>query len=237
MAARSNETTRKPRRRNHPWAIPVGILIFVLTIIGIGSLVKSGVTEVKKLTNDDADKTKYADFLTPVVMFDPDPFDDIKNANGNQLLESSIWALLKNDKDPHKYESDDGWLTVPVKDVNKEFARLYGSDIKPSHKTIEGYGYEFQYDDVNKAYLVPLTGVEPIYTPKVLKISQKGDSTILYVGYIANSEWTQDKNGNAVAPKPAKYVSITLRGKAGSQHVSAVQLAEKPIVATTSKKK
>lgn len=226
---------RKPRRRQRRWAAPLGLLIVVLSVIGLFTLGKSGVEGVKKLVNNDAKKAAYEEFLSGVVMIDPDPFDDVKKANLDQLVEAAIWSLLKSNTDPYKYEDDEGWMKVPAKDVEAQFQKMFGSDVKLAHKTVSGYGFEFTYDPSTKTYKIPPTGVEVTYIPDVEKIEKKGDAVILTVGYIAGSKLEQDENGNLKPTTPDKYMLITLRAKDGKQYVSAIQAADVEITAATKK--
>lgn len=222
---------RPRRKRRHPWAFPLGLAIIALAVTGAVMLISTGVNEIKKLTDDSQLKTKYETFLAPVVMNDPDPFDDISKANMSQLLDATIWALLKSNPDPDKYEYSEGntvGIIVPKGDVEVQFERLFGTEVKPKHMTVEGNSYEFVYDEAKQSYIIPLTGVLPTYTPKVYKINKKGNSTILTVGYIGGSDWAQDEQGNFVAPKPGKYMKITLRENGKSYYISAIQATDAP---------
>lgn len=231
------ESTRvpRPRRRRRRWAAPLGLLIVALTVVGLFTLGKSGADGIKKLVNNDAKKAAYEELLAGVVMIDPDPFDDVKKANLDQLVEAAIWSLLKSNEDPYKYEDDNGWMRVPAKDVETQFQKMFGSDVKLTHKTVSGYGYEFEYDPSTKSYKIPPTGVEVTYIPKVTEISKKGDSVILTVGYVSGAKMEQDEKGNYIPATPDKYMLITLRTKEGAQYVSAIQTAEADITATTKK--
>ena len=94
---------------------------------------------------------------------------------------------------------------------------------------MDGGGIEFRYSESEKSYLIPITGVTPIYTPQILSAERKGDLVTLIVGYLAGEDFQQDSAGNILAPEPAKYVKITLRTASdGSYFVSALQNTDKP---------
>lgn len=223
------------------WALPLGIVIVVFALIGVVSVIALSIGGITKLADNSEKFTEYEKFLSPVVMNDPDPFDDVSKADMSQLLDATIWALMNSNIEPDKYEYAEGdvsGLIVPQKDVEKHFEKLFGSEVKPLHTTIEGGTYTFTYDETRKAYIVPLTGVVPIYIPRVIAQDKKGDSTILTVGYISGDSWDQDERGNYISPEPNKYMKITLRdnGKKG-YYISAMQNTETPEIAEAETKK
>ncbi|HZJ78463.1 MAG TPA: hypothetical protein VFD52_06685 [Clostridia bacterium] len=217
-------------RRAHRWAFPLGLLIIALAIVGAVRAVTWGVDKIGQLTDDSAAKTEYESFLTPVVMNDPDAFDDISKANMAQLIDITVWSLLNSgDSSPNEYELYEGEATgllVPKGDIESEFERLFGKDIKPDHSKSSGSSYDFVYNFSLESYIIPLTGVVPAYTPKVYKIDTKGSSVILTVGYLSSNDWAQDQQGNFIEPDPGKYMKITLRKSADTYYLSAIQATD-----------
>ena len=222
------------------WAFPLGVVIIIFALIGVITVISLAVKGASELTDKSEKFTEYEQFLSPVVMNDPDPFDDISQAKMPQLLDATIWSLMKSDIDPDKYEYSEGdtaGLIVPQKDVEKEFEKLFGSEIKPVHATVEGGTYTFTYDETKQAYIVPLTGVMPTFIPRVISQEKKGDSVILTVGYISGDGWDQDERGNYIEPAPNKYMKITLRLHDDGYYISAIQNTEAPETATLNTQK
>lgn len=210
------------------WAFPLGLVIVLLAVVGLVFLVLLSVDGIQKITDNGKQKKAYESFLLPIVMNDPNTFDDITQADMEQLLDSTIWSLIKKNVETDKYDYFEDKLLVPQKDVEKQFAKMFGKDVKPKHQTVNGSEYQFEYDESKQAYKIPVFGMENTYTPKVLKIDKKSSSIVLTVGYISGSEWTQDEYGKMVEPDPSKYVKITLRTKGGSNYVSAIQATDPP---------
>lgn len=222
---------RERRRRKHPWAFPLGLVMVLLAVVGLSTVIFLCVQGVRDLSKSSrqAEYGEYQAFLTPVIMFDPDAFDDLTQANPNQLIDCSIWALLTGDLEPDQYQSDAGTLIVPQADVEKKFASLFGSDVKPVHQTVDGYGYQFAYDSAAGTYTIPLTGVEPIYTPQVVDADKQGNTIVVTVAYIASNQWAQDENGNMVPTMADKYMRATLRDNgSGGYYLSALQPTDEP---------
>lgn len=222
---------RERRRRKHPWAFPLGLIMVLLAVVGLATVIFLCVQGVRDLSKSGqrAEYEEYQAFLTPIVMFDPDAFDDLTQANPSQLIDCSIWSLLTGDLEPDEYQSDAGTLIIPQADVEKEFAVLFGTDVKPVHQTVDGYGYQFAYDSAAGTYTIPLTGVEPIYTPQVVDASKQGNTRVVTVAYIASNQWAQDENGNMVPTMADKYMRATLRDNgSGGYYLSALQPTDAP---------
>lgn len=214
--------------KKNKWAFPLGLVIVLFAVIGMVFLILLGVKGIQNISENSKEKQEYEKFLLPIVMNDPDTFDDITQANMGQLLDSTIWSLLKKNVETDKYEYVDDKLLLPQKDVEKQFANLFGTEVKPAHQTIDGSEYQFEYDKTLQGYKIPITGMENTYTPKVLDIKDKSNAVMLTVGYISGSDWKQDEHGKMIEPDPSKYVKITLREKDNSYYVSAIQATDAP---------
>lgn len=227
------KSAEKVKRANtHKAAFPVGLIVVILALAGVCSLIYFAVTGITAATKKNKSFDEYNKLLTPVVLIDPGNFDDITKADMNELLEMSLWSLLKSDIAPDKYTGDGNGLSIPKEDVEAQFIKLFGTEISPTHGNIEGYGYEFTYDSQTGKYYVPLTGIVPIYTPKVVEKKTSSDTIVLTVACIAGEGWEQGENGEMVAPAPDKYIKVTLREKDGASFISAIQNTASPETAT-----
>ena len=216
-------TAGKKKKRAHPWAFWLGLVTVVL----------AGIDAVKTVTLKAKSIDEYNKMLVPVVMNDPDTFDDISKADMSQLLDISIWSILRSELSPDKYSYVENNMIIPEQDVTDEYTKLFGTEVPPVHATVAGYGYEFVYNAAEKTYSIPLTGIEPTYTPRVTDVDKKSNTIVLTVAYIAADGWKQDSQGNMIAPEPDKYVKVTLRESDGNYYIAAMQSTTTPEVATT----
>lgn len=223
---------KRKKKRAHPWAFWLGLVISILTLIGLVTVVLAGVDTVKRITVKAKNIDEYNKMLVPVVMNDPDMFDDVSKADMSQLLDISIWSILRGDLSPDKYEYIENNMIIPEDDVTAEYTRLFGTEVPPVHATVSGYGYEFSYNAAEKTYSIPLTGIEPTYTPRVTDVDKKSNTIVLTVAYIAGNGWAQDAQGNMIAPEPDKYVKVTLREADGNYYISAMQMTSAPEAVT-----
>ena len=204
----------------------VGMVVLLFALVGVVAIVVTGVQKAGDFMQaKNAEKySAYEEFIAPVIMNDPDTFDDVTVADPSQLISITIWSLLDSNSEPDKYEYTDGGMLVPAKQVEEKFVSLFGDEVRLVHANVDGGGIDFKYSEKKKAYLIPITGITPIYTPKVVSAKENSSSIELTVGYLSSTDWQQDSEGNMVAPEPGKYMKITL-GKNGESgyFVRAIQ--------------
>ncbi|MCQ2461456.1 MAG: hypothetical protein MJ115_04865 [Clostridia bacterium] len=217
-------------KENKKWAKPLGILVILLAIVGIVFIIITIINSIsaKATASKKAEMQKFQKMLVPVVMNDIDDFDDITKANMSQLIEASVWAIIKSDVTTDQYEVEDGLILYPAADVEAKFISLFGAEREIEHQTVSSAAFEFVYDEEKGVYKAPITGVDPTYTPKVLDITEKSNTVILTVAYLSGSGFEQAENGDIVEPTPSKYVKVTLREKGKAYYISAIQPTSAP---------
>lgn len=214
-------------RKKSPLNFIVGLAVVIFTVIGFISVFDFVCDKIHVTANKSRQEQLqvYEDFISPVIMNDPDTFDDITKANLQQLLSIAIWSVIDTGADPEKYEYTDDGMLIPQKEIEDEFISLFGSEITLSHSTVDGGdGVTFKYSKKKQCYIIPITGIMPIYLPDVTEADEKDNSVVLTVGYLASADWVQDSEGNMVPPEPGKYMKITLgKNTDGSFFVKAIQ--------------
>lgn len=200
------------KKRSMPKTV-LGLAVIALAVVGIVSIASSFVSDISQRAEARSREkySVYEDFLSVVVMNDPDTFDDITQANKSQLISIAVWSLIEKNPEPDTYDYVDSGILIPQKEVEKELALLFGADVKYKHCTVDGgEGIEFRYSESKKGYIIPITGITPIYIPRVLDVKERESAIILKVGYLASSEWTQNEAGEMTEPEPSKLMEITL---------------------------
>lgn len=207
----------------------VGFAVLLLAVVGVASIVISlhGKISSNISEKNAAAYSEYESFIAPVIMNDPDTFDDVTLADSAQLISITIWSILDSNLQPDKYEYTDSGMILPQKEVEEKFHKLFGNEVNISHSSVDGGGIDFKYSSEKQAYVIPITGITPIYTPKVIEAKEKSSYIILTVGYLYSGDWQQDSDGNMVAPEPGKYMKITLgKNSDTSYYVRAIQNME-----------
>ncbi|MEE1011776.1 MAG: hypothetical protein U0L11_07065, partial [Acutalibacteraceae bacterium] len=227
------------KTKKNKLAFPIGIIAAILAVVGLITVIRFSADTVKNLADKTADKKEYEQLLTPVVMFDPDPFDDLTQADVSQLLNSAVWALLMSEDGADKYPYSEGeniGIVVPQADIEQYFVSLFGTeiDIASMHSSLDMSEYDITYDAALQSYILPITGIESAYTPKVYDIKKQGSSVILSVGYIGTKAWVQVADGEYSAPEPDKFMKITLRERDGGMYISSIQATDiQEVIGTT----
>lgn len=207
----------------------VGFTVMALAAVGVIALILQIVSNAgqKMQQQQGQEFSAYEELISTVIMNDPDTFDDITKANMQQLISISIWSILDSELEPDSFEYSDEGMLIPQKTVEESFISLFGKEIKIIHSSADGGdGIEFAYSENKKCYVIPITGITPIYTPRIIDAREKGNSVVITAGYLASSQWQQDENGDMVPPEPAKYMKITLgKNTDGTFYVRAIQNA------------
>lgn len=195
-----------------------GCILFALNFISASS-------EEKKAEQ----LSQYNKFLIPVAAVDPSHFDDITVSSMEQLIEIAVWSIMRSDLPPDKYDYSSGELAIPLADVENAFITYFGTQVQIKHQTVTGYGYEFSYNAEDGCYYIPLTTIEPLYTPVVTASEKKGDALTLTVGLINGNAWKQDNvSGEIIKPEPDKYIKVTLHSSGHSSFISAIRTTSLP---------
>ena len=124
--------TKKSKGGKNSLAFPIGVIASILALVGLITVISFGINTVKNISDKTAEKKEYETILAPVVMFDPDPFDDLTQADVSQLLNCAVWSLLMSPEGTDKYSYSEGenfGLEVPQKDIETHFINLFGTEI------------------------------------------------------------------------------------------------------------
>lgn len=200
---------KKEKKKKAP--LIAGVVVLLLAVVGILSIISLLVG----LFGNDASKAEeygeYADFLTWVVGVDPDSFDDITQANKEDLRNIALSSLMTDDVKTGDYEITENGLKVPAADVEAYYNQMFGTDNPIIHGDVVGYGYQFTYDKNENVYYVPLSGTTPTYTAQIESVEVSGDIVELRVGYVATGKVEVQADGSVKPVDPDKYADITIK--------------------------
>lgn len=220
---------KQTKKRNHTGSFVLGFILLAFAVFGIFEAVSLTVQKVSEAREGSSKFVEYEQFLEPFVVIDPTPFDDISGAEPTDLLDAAISAMIYDGETMNTYDVFEGEVTgllVPQGDVEAYFVRLFGTEIQMTHSSVSDSFYNVVYNSEKKAYIIPITSVDPTYTPKVYDMERTGSSVTLTVGYIIGSEWAQLEHGKYTAPEPAKYMKITLREDNDGYHIGSLRNSE-----------
>ena len=211
--------------RKNKYAAPVGGIFLFLAAVGLVAVGLFCVRFTQGLLDNTREKQKFEQIITPVLMFDPLPFESPSDVNPLFLLQSSLWSAMLGEKRASYQEDPLERVMVPASDVDVACARLYGPDVKLEHQTFTiNYVDNYVYDEETRTYYVPVTGQVGMYTPSVERVVKKGDVYTLTVGYLQpTTAWTQataDKDGK---PEADKYMIYELKKVKDHYQLTAIR--------------
>lgn len=217
-------TKLRKHRYQHPYALTVGIFVLIFALVGVAFSIYYSIRLTGYILDNTRQKNEFEYYLLPVVMLDPPTFESVNNLDELFLLQSSMWyAILNNDTSTY-VKDDNGYLLLPVSDVDLSAVALYGPTVKLKHQTFGDYVETYEYDEELNVYRVPQTAQSSMYTPRVDSIQVKGDRYYLSVGYIPQGNlWTQNKNGTVREPDPIKTMEYCLVKEDGSYYIESMR--------------
>lgn len=218
MASRN----KRARRRISAFIGAVTILFTLLVAIGV---LKTAVTGLNSIGSTGEKKAEYTQFISPVVITDPKPFESIEGADNQMMLESAIWSVLDSNDDASDfdYEYDDtGKIVLPAKEVEEAGKKLFGSDVKLNMDVLsENDGNVlYYYDSIEDKFHITTGG---IIGPSAIitKIAQKSDYVSLIVGYCSQADINSAASDDVEAYKYMEYI-LSFNEK-GEYHIESIR--------------
>lgn len=230
-AIRSKYEKEKKEQKKKGIGFAVGLLVIAFSIVGI-VLSVNGIIDYFSQKNEEKSQGEFASynaFFIPVAAVDPVPFDDLSAARPEELVEIAVWSIISSDLKPDDYVYTDKELLIPAGKVEQAFVKYFGTSVKINHTSVTGYGYEFAYSSEENTYYVPLTAIEPLYTPEVTGREVKGDTETITVGLINTASWKQDTStGDISRPEPDKYIKVTLLKSGDNMYITSLRTSSIP---------
>lgn len=203
MASRS----KRARRRLSAF---IGAVSVLLVLICVGWVLKTTLTGFNNIGSTGEKKAEYTEFIAPVVINDPDPFESAEEADNQMLLESAIWSVLDSEKNESGYEYEydaTGKIILSGKEVAEAGKRLFGNNVKINLDVLsESDGSVlYYYDSIeNKFHISPGSIVGP--SAIITKIAAKSDYVSLIVGYCSQADMTSESSDAIEAYKYMEYI-------------------------------
>lgn len=223
---RPKKTAR--RRGKHRYGVAVGSLVLTLALVGVVFIAASIGRQIYRAATDDSRLRAYDTFLTPVVMQDPQPFSSPDKADGEFVMDASLWKTVTADNGANYTDYDDaGRLIVPLGDVVESCKELFGPSCQLQPKNPEAETF-FTYDSTKNEFHVALYSSDSTVTPYTESAKKQGDSTVLRVGYVSPTDpWRTQTSSTVSAPKPTKYMEYVLKTNPDTkkEYIYAVQAA------------
>ena len=211
-------------QRRRKAALPLAVASCALMLVGLAAVVMWSAGFIKNVFDNTAARTRYESFISPIVMMDPIPFEDVAESDADFVLEASLWSALTGSNRGNYTYDELGLLLIPATDVSVAATRLFGPSVTLEHRTFEDNDGTYLYDPEIAAYRVPSIS-KVAYSPSVTDIVKGNGEITLTVGYVApGNMWSTEIQNDSTDPEPEKYMLYILtEGENGEYYVSAVR--------------
>lgn len=210
-----------PMMKNRKTFFIAGIIIILLSVVGLVTTVRFTVNAVKDLLNQSSLKNDFAEFLNPMTIIDSPAFDSTENIPPSVVISASIWRILLSGN-TDKYESTETNMTISEIDVESAAAALFGYSVTVEHQTVTAGSSYFEYNASSKSYNVPTNADNNTYWPRVREMSNVGDTFTVVVEYMPPIMGV----GDTAIPDPAKSMIYTVSRTASSMTLKSIQYPE-----------
>ena len=202
---------RGTRRGKYAYAAPLGVLISLLSVLGVAALVFGGIRLVGHLTDTTALQQEVDYFLEPIKAYNPAPFEDIDTAEEQDMflyaaaykisMTEQIRMLREGDENT-KYNVDNaGRIIVPATEMADSYASLFGTDAPLTPRNIANDAVV--YNAADETYCVPFDTINSGYHGVIDSFKKRGDTYTVRMAYVSITDVELDERGNELPPDPA----------------------------------
>lgn len=240
------------RKKHRRWyGAPLGVLILCLALVGTIFLGTKVYTFIYEKVTDDSEERNYDNFLTPVVLLDPQPFETLDGADKNMILEASIWRVMFSHMEDADLSYDENARVIfPESLVNQSAEELFGpncvltpadinlqqdSSAAQNDEAGESDATTIHYDEETGSYHVPVVPIVGSYIPYTESIKKDGNKKYLRVAYriqIADNSgggaFITSSNSSEETYHTVKYMEyeLTYDDTLNTEYISAIRSLE-----------
>lgn len=223
------------RRGKYAYAAPLGVLITLLSLVGVAAIVFGGITLIgrQRTAAADALKEEMYYFLQPLMFYNPTPFEDVAETEQDAFLNAAAYRvslaeqvrmLRENDENCAYPVDDQGRIAVPTEEIEASYRALFGPDAPLNHRTLSED--ELVYSEADECYYVPFNTLGSSWRGVIDHIRHRGSVYTVRIGYVASNDILLDEHGNEIPPKASDatyYQTYTVVRYADGYYVKACQ--------------
>lgn len=205
------KTSSKTKKQMGFYRILFACVTMVLSITGIAILL-SAMNRTTCVISNSPTFTKYNNYIAPVVMHNPDPFNESEKANINMVISSSIWrTILQNGTDHYKEFDEQGLTLIPINDIQTACTDLFGPTYNiNTNENI--YGPFYSYTIGEKNFHISAISNLGTYVPHIEEIIEEGDDLNLNVSYLSRDDkYLSTDESKSDTPTPVKSMKYKLK--------------------------
>jgi hypothetical protein len=198
----------------------LGIFVLILAMVGVVSTAVAAGNLIRDFADNTEQKEEFEKFIYPVIICDPPPFDAAVKMRTETQLTAAIWDIIIFE-DKSAFPRDFDYIIVPELTVEQHAVKLFGSGLKPEHKSIITADISFYYDEETHTYRIPASPRYYSYAPKVESITRSGNRYTLLVGYMSPTPAWYAASGET-NDEPEKYAEYVVEVSGGKMRIAAI---------------
>jgi hypothetical protein len=198
----------------------LGIIVLILAVVGVISTIFAANDLIRDFADNTEQKEEFERFIYPVVICDPPPFDAAVKMRTETQLTAAIWDIIIFE-DKSAFPQDFDHIIVPELTVEQHAVKLFGSGLKPEHKSIMTSDINFYYDEETHTYRIPASPRYYSYAPRVESITRSGNRYTLLVGYMSPTPAWYAASGET-NDEPEKYAEYVIEIQDGKMRIAAI---------------
>jgi hypothetical protein len=206
----------------------LGFFVLIMSVVGIFSTYSFISQKITEFADNTVQKNEFAEFIYPIVICDPPPFDKTIKMRNETIISAAIWdIILYEDKSVYAVDFDN--IIVPEMVIESHALKLFGDGLAITHQSIIGTDVQFYYDESIRSYRIPINPRYFTYSPLIESITRVGERYTLRVGYLSP---TPSWHKNDEEPIPEKYVEYVVSKRGDTMHLVAIsQIADSAVEA------
>jgi hypothetical protein len=196
----------------------LGFFVLIMSLVGIFSTYNFISQKITDFADNTVQKNEFAEFIYPIVICDPPPFDKTIKMRNETIISAAIWdIILYEDKSIYPGEFDN--IIIPEMVIEAHALKLFGDGLAITHQSIVGTDVQFYYDENLRSYRIPVSPRYFTYSPLIESITKVGERYTLRVGYLSPTpSWYK----NTEEPIPEKYVEYVVSKRGDTMHLVAI---------------
>lgn len=152
----------------------------------------------------------YDDIIWPVVMQDPQPFDETSPPDKEIMLKASLWELAMERKNMSDAWNEEQQLVLPKNDVESAGEKLFGKEQDFGGLDCNNSDF-YKFDNSKNTFIVePISGTDG-FLPHTINACYEGDDVVLKVGYVSPKNQFNSKMNSIFENKIEKYAKYRLK--------------------------
>ena len=222
----SDEAASRTKRARRRVSAFIGAVVVIIAGLLLVNVIRTVVTGFSSMGGTGEKKAEYIDFIAPVVLNDPAPFETIEKADNQMLLESAIWRMIDQmgKTEGFEYTYDDTHkIVVSADQVQKSGRELFGAKVQLNMNVMsESDGSAiYYYDSVEDSFHISTIGVSgPV--PVITRMATRSDHVSLIVGYVNQSDMMLVSSEEE--PECYKYMEYVLAVRPnGSYYIQSIR--------------